>query len=141
MEIQPLKSFADPRSYSVLLCPVRARDLIPEKSDVVVEANPSDGAKEDVTDAEIIASEPAKSQPENDNISTDTTGDAEPATSKETAPANANDPSSAPSQQPRPPASPYQQTDLDADQDGVIDHRPDDPGIGEDNPKKEGWLF
>ncbi|MEP0943942.1 MAG: heme biosynthesis HemY N-terminal domain-containing protein [Rhizobiaceae bacterium] len=45
-------------------------------------------------------------------------------------------------------ASPYTQADLDPDQDGVIDHRPDDPGISEDgdadgieNPQKKGWLF
>ena len=40
-------------------------------------------------------------------------------------------------------ASPYNQADLDQDQDGVIDHRPDDPGIGEaeEEQQKKGWLF
>ena len=44
-------------------------------------------------------------------------------------------------------ASPYNQADLDHDQDGVLDHRPDDPGIGDneidggDAQQKKGWLF
>ena len=37
--------------------------------------------------------------------------------------------------------SPYTQTDLDADQDGIIDHRPDDPGITEVEEEKKGWMF
>ena len=40
-----------------------------------------------------------------------------------------------------PPASPFKVKNLDTDEDGVIDHRPDDPGIQGEAPKKEGWLF
>lgn len=39
---------------------------------------------------------------------------------------------------------PYGQNNLDADQDGIIDHRPDDPGIDNSEdavPPKKGWLF
>ncbi len=38
--------------------------------------------------------------------------------------------------------SPYANLDLDPDQDGRIDHHPDDPGIKEgDKPKKKGMFF
>lgn len=42
-------------------------------------------------------------------------------------------------------ASPFNQANLDTDQDGMLDHRPDDPGIGEGDDgraaQKKGWLF
>lgn len=118
-------------------------DVTPRATDIVVESTYADGNdnsgdpanSSDVTDAEIVASEPTKSQPENDNVISEKTEVKQPTPQEDSAPANANNPESAK------PASPYHQADLDADQDGVIDHRPDDPGIGDDNPKKEGWLF
>lgn len=118
-------------------------DVTPRATDIVVESAYADGNdnsgdpanSSDVTDAEIVASEPTKSQPENDNVISEKTEVKQPTPQEDSAPANANNPESAK------PASPYHQADLDADQDGVIDHRPDDPGIGGDNPKKEGWLF
>ncbi|MEP4294286.1 MAG: heme biosynthesis protein HemY, partial [Rhizobiaceae bacterium] len=86
----------------------------------------------DITDAEVVDVEPAKTLPENDNVSND----------DPVAPANTNDPSQPTDSPPPPePQSPFNQADLDSDKDGIIDHRPDDPGIGEENPKKEGWLF
>jgi len=38
-------------------------------------------------------------------------------------------------------SSPFKTTNLDPDDDGVIDRRPDDPGIGDEQSKKKGWLF
>ncbi len=37
--------------------------------------------------------------------------------------------------------TPYKTTNLDEDADGVIDHRPDDPGIGEEPKKKKAVFF
>lgn len=86
---------------------------------------------------------PAK--PENDNVSTDdksSSTEASATSKKKSAEAK-----SAKSQSSEESASPYNQADLDPDQDGVLDHRPDDPGIGDNEidgseaQQKKGWLF
>ncbi|NKB51569.1 MAG: heme biosynthesis protein HemY [Rhizobiaceae bacterium] len=91
-------------------------------------------SNEDVSDAEIVILEPAKAQPENDNVDATEPDFQDTATEVNSTLSDATD-----------PVSPYHQADLDVDKDGVIDHRPDDPGIGpetgEEKPKKEGWLF
>lgn len=38
-------------------------------------------------------------------------------------------------------SSPFTSKNLDPDDDGLIDHRPDDPGVKEEPEKKKGWLF
>ena len=37
--------------------------------------------------------------------------------------------------------SPYKNPNLDSDDDGLMDRRPDDPGIAGKKPEKKGWLF
>ena len=115
-------------------------DLEPVEDDLIISdsAETTTTKTDNVADAEIVTLEPIEEQPEDKKAEPD-----EPAASKDkdaakATPANSNEPDSS---KPQPPASPYNQANLDADQDGVIDHRPDDPGIGEEKPKKEGWLF
>ena len=121
--------------------------ISPEPQDVVVESasseaktnGSSEGSDDDIVDAEIITVEPVKTAEDTKSEPEAEAKDEESSSKPESKPESSAKPAQAP--KPPEPASPFHQTDLDADQDGVIDHRPDDPGIGEEQPKKEGWLF
>lgn len=107
--------------------------------------------KDDIEDAEIV--EESMVEPKNDNEekseSAATTEKAEEdekeevseATSDETKLDESNDNEPSDSRSESTGNSPYANTNLDPDDDGVIDRRPDDPGAPDEVPKKKGWLF
>ena len=122
--------------------------ITPDQPDVTVEpattqAKTNGSAKnedDDISDAEIITVEPVKTSEKAEVSSEIDAKSADTSAKMEKQASGAVESAQAPPK-PAEPASPFHQAELDADQDGVIDHRPDDPGIGEDKPKKEGWLF
>ncbi|MCJ8310588.1 MAG: hypothetical protein MJH08_16145, partial [Hyphomicrobiales bacterium] len=119
--------------------------VTPSETDLVVEAEVVGEEKAETRKGEDAKAKPADknakvppakteqkipAKPENDNVSGEK---AEPK-------AKANDGAGGDDS-----ASPYKKANLDPDQDGVLDHRPDDPGISDadsdEAQQKKGWLF
>ncbi|MGI9364872.1 MAG: heme biosynthesis protein HemY [Rhizobiaceae bacterium] len=114
------------------------------KTDNHTEAN--DKTDENIIEAEIIETDKTRASPENDNVVPDISDSSipQPDTSKKEEPLSQADVTAAGSQTSGDSAiagSPYKQANLDSDQDGLIDHRPDDPGVNVKEDQKKGWLF
>jgi len=111
-------------------------------------ARPSPDSASDAIDAESLMKETRASSIENDRKRTN--GKSEAQTSVVDDSGNNGrvaETESAPQHATVEGVSPYGQTNLDQNQDGVIDHRPDDPGIGPGRgkegtgPKNKGWPY
>ncbi len=97
----------------------QAPDLKLVKTDTIEEGN-TDSPAEEPASAETATAEAIK----NEEPATDDSEDSSKTEKEEVVP------------------SPFKSANLDKDEDGVIDHRPDDPGIdNKEQPKKKGWLF
>lgn len=129
----------------------------PETSSV---SNGNTVPDDDIEDAQIIEVTPSEAASGTVAVSqtteepTETTKEAEPvkglekmeSTSVKTESVETRPDSASPSATGKPKPvktdpSPYHNPNLDSDEDGVIDRRPDDPGIENEAPTKKGWLF
>lgn len=123
-----------------------AKPVEPSSPETTGQTDAVDTADENIIEAEIIETEKAPTNPENDNVEPDTAESNTPEQDKagQEKPfmqGNVTAAESNTSSEPAIAGSPYKQANLDSDQDGLIDHRPDDPGVNDREDPKKGWLF